>query len=658
MTESRPDSANTDATKRGGDPAVQPWAPPRWALWRRWRRWSWVIVLLVAIYAAVLQTAPPQPYGHLLGLHVSGNHLVNSDNDIVVLHGVVRSGTEYACVEGWGIFDGPNVLNDDSQVPLFKSWGVNAVTLGLNEDCWLGINGVSAKFGGSNYQAAIKHEVATLVAHGIYPVLSLFWSAPGTEKATGQAPMPDADHSTAFWRSVAETFRDDPSVIFRIKEEPFPSSDSDSTRAWRCWLNGGAYCSEGFAVVGMQSLINTIRATGAANVIQVPGVQYANSMTQFLKFAPTDPDNNLMAAVDVYPNGNICGSVSCFDSEYAPVIAKYPFVAGEFGESVDGNDCSATGLTTLMTWFDQHGAGYMGWSWDTWGGCLQLVSSYSTGAPNGNWGNALRNHLLSLAGTAPTALPPTKPTPTPTATPRPTNTPTPIAVPTTSPTSLPAPSPGPVLGSCNSDGIRLVEIGPYVSRFSSPETVTLPRPSTPGDLLVATIATPVRAGYSAPPGWILAATATSDANQTAQIWYYPDNPGGITSVSFGSPGASAVTGAVSEWSGVAKTAPLDQTGVNTTDNRASTNVRTGHLFGTGDLAVSESAMFLDGGGTVKPTPGPGWSAIGSDGSSWPTWWGHGSSDYKLGVCTATVSESPANAKAVTWADTIAAFKPG
>jgi len=44
----------------------------------------------------------------LPGLHVRGNRLVNARGQDVILRGVDRSGTEYACIQGWGIFDGPS----------------------------------------------------------------------------------------------------------------------------------------------------------------------------------------------------------------------------------------------------------------------------------------------------------------------------------------------------------------------------------------------------------------------------------------------------------------------------------------------------------------------------------------------------------------------
>jgi hypothetical protein len=295
------------------------------------------------------------------------------------------------------------------------AWHANSAFIGLNEDCWLGINGVPPAYGGQNYINAIVHDTKTLESHGIYPIIGLFWSAPGTQQATDQAAMPDNDHSPAFWQSVANAFKGDSNVILRLKEEPYPAANSDTTAAWQCWSAGDVqygssgsltpvsttgHCSEGYSAVGMQSLINIIRGTGATNVIKVPGVQYANSMTHFLdpgiRVSDTLSPPQLMGDVDVYPNGNVCGSMSCYDREYAPVAATMPFAFGEFGQSVDGSDCTTAGVSAIMSWADAHHAGYGAWDWDTWGGCLQLITDYTTGSPNGNWGNAVKSHYLTF----------------------------------------------------------------------------------------------------------------------------------------------------------------------------------------------------------------------------------------------------------------------
>src|SRR5580765_5032834 len=72
-------------------------------------------------------------------VHVEGNHLVDGDGDVVLLVGLNRSGSEYACAQGWGIFDGPV---DGPSIAAMKTWKPQIVRVPLNEDCWLGINGV------------------------------------------------------------------------------------------------------------------------------------------------------------------------------------------------------------------------------------------------------------------------------------------------------------------------------------------------------------------------------------------------------------------------------------------------------------------------------------------------------------------------------------
>ena len=98
----------------------------------------------------------------LKGLHVSGNRIVNGSNQPVQLRGVNRSGSEYACIKGMGVFDGPV---DDASIAAMSSWKINAVRVPLNETCWLGINGVNAGlFGAGLSERRSPSYVARLVA--------------------------------------------------------------------------------------------------------------------------------------------------------------------------------------------------------------------------------------------------------------------------------------------------------------------------------------------------------------------------------------------------------------------------------------------------------------------------------------------------------------
>jgi hypothetical protein len=342
--------------------------------------------------ATATPTGGPPP--SIVGLHVSGNQLLDASNQPVVLHGVDRSGTEYACVQGWGIFDGPS---DAASVRAIASWHANAVRVPLNEDCWLGVNGVNPAYAGANYRTAIVNYVNLLNQNGLAAILDLHWTAPGSNQATGQQPMPDQDHSPAFWQSVAATFKGNLSVIFDLFNEPYPDNNQDTTAAWTCWRDGGTCAGVGFQAAGMQSLVNAVRDTGATNVIMLGGVEYANSLSQWLAYEPTDSAHNLTASWHSY-NFNICTTSSCWQSQVAPVAAVAPLITGELGE----NDCGQSYINPLMSWLDSHGASYLAWTWDTWSGAtcspgtITLIADY-TGTPIQQMGQAYHDHLACLA---------------------------------------------------------------------------------------------------------------------------------------------------------------------------------------------------------------------------------------------------------------------
>src|SRR5579863_5489493 len=110
---------------------------------------------LLAACSANADTLPSRDATSLLhhatalnGIKVSSNRLVDDYGNVIHLQGVNRSGTEYACVQGWGIFDGPN---DAASVAAIATWNVNVVRVLLNEDCWLNINGIDQQYAGTNY---------------------------------------------------------------------------------------------------------------------------------------------------------------------------------------------------------------------------------------------------------------------------------------------------------------------------------------------------------------------------------------------------------------------------------------------------------------------------------------------------------------------------
>jgi endoglucanase len=330
--------------------------------------------------------------GTVLPLHASGNTLVDSAGNVVQLRGVNRAGTEYMCTSGDAIFDGPS---DDASLDAIVAWNVNAIRIPLNEDCWLAINGVQAQFSGATYQAAIGDYVARAAAKGLYPILELHYTAPGTTLAgggTGQEPMPDRDHSVAFWTSVATYFKGSGEVIFELFNEPFPDNNSDTAAAWTCWQSGGTCSGVSYTAAGMQELVTAVRTAGAGNLVVLGGVTFSNSLSQWDSHMPTDTANNLAAAWHVY-NFNTCNSMSCFTSNVAPVAAGHPVIATEIGE----NDCAGGFITSVMGWLDGSGISYLAYVWNADFDCSSgpsLITDYD-GTPTA-YGKVYQTHLLSF----------------------------------------------------------------------------------------------------------------------------------------------------------------------------------------------------------------------------------------------------------------------
>ena len=331
------------------------------------------LALLLSLAASALVTAPAA--ARPLALHVHGNRLVDAGGSAIRLLGVDRSGSEYACVQGWGFFDGPT---DQRAIAAMRSWGINAVRVPLNESCWLGTRGVAPRFGGERYRAAIAAFVARLHAAGLYAILDLHWSSGTSRPATTQEQMADATHAPAFWRSIAGRFGHDPAVVFDLYNEPHGVS-------WGCWRDGcGAYA-------GMQRLVDAVRRTGARQPIMLTGLRWGNDLTGWLAHRPRDPRRQLVAGFHVY-DFNSCTSAACWDGTVAPVARQAPVVTGELGQ----RGCAHTFVDRFMAWADRAGVSYLGWGWNKadCDGFPALISDFD-GTPT-RYGEGLRAHLAGL----------------------------------------------------------------------------------------------------------------------------------------------------------------------------------------------------------------------------------------------------------------------
>jgi hypothetical protein len=326
-----------------------------------------VIVLLLALL-------PLSPHT-TLAVRVFGNHLVDANSTPITLIGVNRSGSEYQCISADHTTFDPANSDTPALISAMTAWGINAVRIPLNEDCWLGINLPHADALATHYRAAIAHYVSDLNAAGLAVILDLHWNAPGTTLATSQQIAPDADHAPAFWSSVAQTFRHSPAVLFDLYNEPHDISPL-------CQLRGCT--TPGFAVAGTQTLLNAIRVTGATNVILVSGLALAATPPAYL---PHDPAHQLAVSVHVYGNA----STPVPRPSWLGLSTRIPVVTTELGDT----DCTTAITVAYMTWANVNHISYLAWTWNAHAGwtCANgaLIKNYQ-GTPTPP-GSALRAFL-------------------------------------------------------------------------------------------------------------------------------------------------------------------------------------------------------------------------------------------------------------------------
>lgn len=371
-----------------------------------------VVTALALIAGGLVMSAPAVAASTAPTPVVQGNKLVDSRNGSTFIpRGVNWPGFEYACWQGWGYSGGYS----QGEATAIASWHANVVRVPLNQDCWLGLNGTPKGSGrtAAGYQASVRGWVDQLNAAGLVVILDLHSSAPAGYKAEGQRAMADAQ-SLTFWTQVAAAYKTVPSVMFDLFNEPYSRWQGDTEvfdMTWLCWKNGGCqapveddYTSglsgAKFSTVGMDQLVSTVRATGAAQPLLLGGLNYSNDLSGWLANKPTD--SQLVVAWHAYPGQGV-DTLAEWNAQVAPIAATVPVVIGEFGQT----DGSTGYFTALMDWADAHGVGYLPWAWWDVPASESLTNSRyalfegAAFTPKAPIGTVYHDHLFTVGGFAP-----------------------------------------------------------------------------------------------------------------------------------------------------------------------------------------------------------------------------------------------------------------
>src|SRR5271166_4481853 len=274
--------------------------------------------------------SPAQRGSMPLPLKVVGPRIINSQNEPVRLRGVNTAGLEWSSSG-----EGHILATVDTAI---RDWHVNVIRLPLAQDRWFG-KAPEQKDEGKAYRALVHQIVDCCAAAGRYVILDLHWSdADEWGKQIGQHVMPDRN-SLVFWKDLASTYKNHPAVIFDLYNEPHDVS-------WDIWQKGGQVTEKAvrrnpaktYEAVGMQTLLDAVRATGARNVVIAGGLDWAYDMSGFMKGKQlADPrGNGVIYANHTYPfKGD---TVEKWVAKMEAATRTLPVIVGEFGSESRGTD--------------------------------------------------------------------------------------------------------------------------------------------------------------------------------------------------------------------------------------------------------------------------------------------------------------------------------
>ncbi len=272
--------------------------------------------------AAAAQDRTPRP-SEPLPLKVSGTRLLDSAGEPVRLRGV-----NTACMEWTN--DGEGHILETVQTAI-RDWHVNVIRLPLSQDRWFG-KAPEQDDQGKYYRILVRQIVDKVASSGCYIILDLHWSDAGKwGKNIGQHLMPD-ENSLSFWKDAAAAYQNHPAVLFNLYNEPH-------NVGWDIWLKGGFVTEkatpktpiQSYKAVGMQTLLDAVRSTGAKNVVIVGGLDWSYDFTGILQGRQlSDPDGNgVLYDNHAYPfKGD---TVERWIGKLETASRKLPIIVGEFG---------------------------------------------------------------------------------------------------------------------------------------------------------------------------------------------------------------------------------------------------------------------------------------------------------------------------------------
>jgi endoglucanase len=325
-------------------------------------------------------TAPPVAPGSVgpgsgvatTGLHTSGAAILAPDGQRFAPYGFVLeclAMQDLSCEHP----SDPG-LTDSAKIEAAASfWHANAVRLQVAQEHLF-----SSSPYDTAYLAALDSEVQLANHLGMVVSITL------QEEDFSGPPLPTAS-AEHFWTFMARHFASSPGVVFDLYNEPKLLPYQGQDWLWNIWRNGGQVSVNGVddTFVGMQALVDAVRATGADNLIVAEGNGNDHDLTEVTTHLLTGGN----IAYGFEPNLKIHSQTPAqWDTAFGDASATVPLVMDAFRDYATGSDCLAdtpTVLPQLFAYLVAHHLGLLVWTLDAGNTFVGANPDQPTSYPDG-----------------------------------------------------------------------------------------------------------------------------------------------------------------------------------------------------------------------------------------------------------------------------------
>ena len=212
------------------------------------------------------------------------------------------------------------------------------------------------------YLSEVENGVALARAAGLDVIVSLQAEPPAGSPT--RCPLPDAG-AARDWQTLAAAFASDDDVMLELYNEP---GVADNAADWTLWQYGGTVTDPSAATcaaVGMQSLVDEIRAAGAGNVIILPGLDEETDLAGVPVIDdPSDPGDPQLAYAVHYPS--LTAPSTTWSTEFGDLAASRPVIVTEW-QANGTTDCvpdAPRSAPLLLSYLALRQIGVVGFAFD------------------------------------------------------------------------------------------------------------------------------------------------------------------------------------------------------------------------------------------------------------------------------------------------------